>query len=204
MLVNIKCEQAPPTTCDSACQEAFKNRQDASFQWHQYYSYSWANYQSLVADATAGLLYSQAVLNGGSYVWKVWEITLFDPSNPIGTAAALDNTGPQREILYPYGKGKIDLVFRFAKWAQSDVNIGNKYKVKDLGGNRLGLVIIPGGISKMLLDDRFEGRLNKDGMFNFMKSLFMRGYIEPIQLRRMFESHRIIRKFIKKLVIGRR
>lgn len=100
---------------------------------------------------------------------------MLDPSNPVGTVAALDNSGPQGEFLYPYGKGKIDLVFRFAKWAQSDVNIGKKYKVKDLGGDLEGLVVIPGGVTRIILDDRYLARLNKDGMFDLYETIIHEG-----------------------------
>ena len=95
----------------------------------------------------------------------------------------------------PAGKKKIDVVFNFAKITNPDINIGNKYKVRDLGGNTLGLVKIPGGFSNMILDDRFLGELGMKDMVLLLDTVIHEGlhrtYSIPENMRMGFEHPEI-------------
>lgn len=68
-------EETPPTIGNREVYEQ-QRRQDAFTQWNKDSWYSWSNYQSMVTNATAGLLYSQAIVNGGSTVWNGYKISV--------------------------------------------------------------------------------------------------------------------------------
>lgn len=91
-------EESPSAVCDLDCQrralERVEDQKNAINASNNAYWQRWANYQSMVADATAGLLYSQAILNGGSYVWKGWVID----TTKEATVHYMDGNGESVEL----------------------------------------------------------------------------------------------------------